>query len=71
VSGLPKVITLYHARLDKTAPVAQAQSFADSLASNGAYTVSLQVLEGVPHDIPWAQHWKILAVLAHNAAGRH
>jgi predicted esterase len=68
VSGLPKVIAVYHGKSDATAPLAQAQAFADSLASNGAYKVTFQPLEGVTHEIPWPQHWKILEVLAHAAA---
>lgn len=68
VGGLPKVIAIYHGKGDKTAPMSQAQAFSDSLASNGAYNVTFQPLDGVEHEIPWQQHWKVLEVLAHAAA---
>ncbi len=68
VGGLPKFLAIYHGKDDKTAPLAQAQAFSDSLASNGSYNVSFQPLDGVAHEIPWAQHWKILEVLAHAVA---
>lgn len=69
VAGLPKTVAIYHGKLDKSAPLAQAQAFADSLASNGAYSVTFQTLDGIGNDIPWAQHWKILEVLARTATG--
>ncbi len=67
VAGLPQVISIYHGKQDTTVPPAQAKAFADSLESAGSYKVSFQVIDGVAHAIPWANHRKILDVLARSA----
>ncbi len=65
LTGLPPKIAIYHGKSDQSAPLAQAQAFADSLASNGQYAVSFQAIDGLGHEIPWQHHRKILEVLAH------
>lgn len=67
VSGLPHTISIYHGKQDVAVPPSQAKAFADSLESAGSYKVSFQVIDGVSHDVPWANHRKILEVLAHTA----
>ncbi len=65
LKGFPPKISIYHGKGDKSAPLAQAQAFADSLASHGEYAVSFQVIDGLSHEIPWQHHRKLLEVLAH------
>jgi pimeloyl-ACP methyl ester carboxylesterase len=62
-SGLPERIVLYHAKGDSVIPPAQAEAFRDSLAS-AKYKVTLQVIDGITHEIPEVHHQKILGVLA-------
>jgi hypothetical protein len=66
VAGLPKSITIYHGKNDKTAPIAQAKNFHDSLKSE-EYRVKFQVVNKVGHNIPVGTHVHILKVLAHSA----
>lgn len=65
VAGFPKVIMIYHGRLDTAVSPEQAKGFGDSLQSS-AYQVSVQVLDGVNQNIPWAHHRKILEMLANS-----
>lgn len=67
VSGLPKRLLIYHGRLDKDAPIKQAQAFSDTLQSSG-YQVTFQLVEGVAHDIAWNHHRRLLEVLARSLA---
>lgn len=68
-TGLPKTIVLYHGKQDTAVPPSQAKAFSDSLESSGEYKVTLQIIEGVTHEIPWPHHRKILEVLAASMAG--
>jgi alpha-beta hydrolase superfamily lysophospholipase len=68
-SGLPKTVVIYHGKQDTAVPPSQAKAFSDALESSGEYKVSLQIIEGVTHDIPWAHHRKILEVLAASMVG--
>jgi hypothetical protein len=67
VSGLPKRLVIYHGKLDKDAPIKQAQAFSDTLQSSG-YQVNFQLIEGVAHDIAWNHHRRLLEVLARSVA---
>lgn len=69
VSGLPKVIAIYHGKQDTAVPPAQAKAFSDALESSGEYKVTLQIIEGLAHDIPLAHHRKILQVLVVSLTG--
>jgi pimeloyl-ACP methyl ester carboxylesterase len=62
VSDMPKRVALYHGKLDTAAPVEQAKAFRDSLAGD-RYDVSLQLVDGVGHDVPWPQHRKFLETM--------
>ena len=62
VSGLPKRIALYHGKNDKVVPLSQAEALRDSMLSE-EYQVSLQVIDGITHDIKPAHHRKILKAL--------
>ena len=62
LQGLPKRILIYHGKNDTVVPAAQAQSFRDSLASS-EYLVTINIVEGVEHVIPWVNHQQILQVL--------
>jgi len=64
VSGLPHTIVVYHARLDKAVPFAQAQAFADALRSSGDYKVTFKSVDGAGHEIPLATHRHVIDVLA-------
>lgn len=63
VAGLPSKIMIYHGNLDSTVPSSQAKAFRDSLESSGEYKVSLQLIEGLAHDIPPRHHRHILEAL--------
>ena len=62
VSGLPKRIALYHGVSNEVAPLSQAQTFRDSLASS-EYVVTLDALDGVSHELNAGHHRQILEVL--------
>ena len=66
VSDLPKRIIMYHGKNDTAIAPSQAEAFKDSLLSS-EYNATLQVVDGVAHDIPWSQHYLILKVLARAA----
>lgn len=61
-SGLPKKVILYHGKNDNAVYPAQAESFRDSLAT-AEYDVSLQVIDGVGHDIAPGHHRQILEIV--------
>ena len=63
VAGLPKMVAIYHGKLDTTVPPSQAKSFSDSLETSGESRVTMQVIEGLAHDVPPQHHRKILEVL--------
>ena len=63
VEGLPKRIVLYHGKQDKAVPTSQANTFRDTLVSS-EYKASIQVIDGVSHQIPVGTHQKIIKVLA-------
>ncbi len=62
LSGLPKRILIYHGKSNTVVPPSQAQSFRDSLASS-EYLVTINIVDGVEHVIPWVNHQQILQVL--------
>lgn len=64
VSGLPKTMLIYHGKQDTSVPPSEAKAFSDALESSGDYKVKLQIIDGVSHVIPWAQHRKIVEVMA-------
>lgn len=67
VSGLPKRLVIYHGKLDKDAPIKQAQAFSDTLQASG-YDVTFQLIDGLAHEIPASQHRKMLEVLARSVS---
>jgi len=62
LSGLPKRVALYHGKANTISPVSQAQAFRDTLASS-EYVVTLDVLDGVAHELNPGHHRQILEVL--------
>jgi pimeloyl-ACP methyl ester carboxylesterase len=68
VSGLPKKVAIYHGKLDNTVPFSQAKAFTDSLESSGEYKVSLQIIEGLSHDVSAPIHRKVLESLLETVA---
>lgn len=65
VSGLPKRLIVYHGKDDQTVPISQAVSFEETL-NTSEYQATMQVIEGVPHDIPANLHRQVLDVLLHS-----
>jgi len=62
MEGLPKKIQIYHGKLDNVVPQQHVQNFRNALAS-GEFDVTLQVIDGVSHEIPLANHRQILEVI--------
>ena len=65
VAGMPKRIIVYHGKDDTSVPMAQANSFAETLNAN-EYQATMQVIDGVGHEIPASTHRQILDVLLHS-----
>jgi hypothetical protein len=57
-NGLPKTVTLYHAKANDVAPRAQAEALVDQLRTMQT-KVFFDDIEGVGHVIPWQAHYKI------------
>ena len=63
LKGLPPTLILYHGADDVVAPITQAKAFTDSLASNGSFKVTYQVVLSQGHDIPWVYHRHLVETL--------
>lgn len=58
--GLPKTISLYHAKDDKFASETQASAFNSQLRT-AEFKVFNNTVEGASHEIPWRDHMKIVS----------
>lgn len=67
LNGLPPNVIIYHAANDKAVPISQAKSFNDSLASNGRFKVTYQIVVAQGHDLPWVYHRHLLEALLKQA----